>query len=98
MGRPLSSRVALWLGHLLILAFAVAGFVFAFGSLTQSSATRWSARLPQLFPFATMSVSVDGLSAYFLLVVTLVTAAAAIYGPSYLGAHPKAPMVQTAAL
>ena len=98
MGRPLSSRVALWLGHLLILAFALAGFVFALGSLTQSPATRWSARLPHLFPFAAMSLSVDGLSAFFLLVISLVAAAAAIYGPSYLGAHAKAPLVQMLAL
>ena len=45
--------------------------------------------LPQLFPFAEMSLAVDGLSAFFLLVVALVTAAAAIYGPSYLGTHAQ---------
>src|SRR5205809_2303661 len=45
-----------------------------------------------------MSLSVDGLSAFFLLVVSLVAAAAAIYGPRYLGAHAKAPLVQVLAL
>jgi len=43
--------------------------------------------LPVLFPFARLSLSVDGLSAYFLLVISLVAVAAAIYGPSYLRAH-----------
>ena len=98
MSRLPSSRVALWLGHLLILAFAIAGSAVALASLAGGSVPRWSARLPQFFPFAAMSLSVDGLSAFFLLVVTLVTAAAAIYGPSYLGAHAKAPVVQTLAL
>ena len=44
-----------------------------------------------------MSLFVDGLSAFFLLVVCVVAVAASIYGPSYLGAHAKAPLVQTGA-
>jgi hydrogenase-4 component B len=43
--------------------------------------------LPPLFPFARLSLSVDGLSAYFLLVISLVAVAATIYGPAYLRAH-----------
>jgi len=43
--------------------------------------------LPVLFPFARLSLAVDGLSAYFLLVISVVAIAAAIYGPAYLHAH-----------
>ncbi len=43
--------------------------------------------LPQLFPFVGLSLAVDALSAFFLLVISLVAAAAAIYGPAYLRAH-----------
>ncbi|HJX64864.1 MAG TPA: proton-conducting transporter membrane subunit [Polyangia bacterium] len=90
-------RVAIWLGHLLILGGAAAGATVAFGVLTEGAGTLHVA-LPHLFPFAEMSLCVDGLSAFFLLVVSLVTAAAALYGPSYLAAHAKAPVVQTFAL
>ena len=90
-------RVAVWLGHLLILAGASAGATLALGVLTGDAGTL-RLTLPRLFPFAEMSLCVDGLSAFFLLVVALVTAAAALYGPSYLGAHAKAPLVQTFAL
>ena len=43
--------------------------------------------LPDLFPFARLSLALDGLSAFFLLVISLVAVAAAIYGPAYLRAH-----------
>ena len=42
--------------------------------------------LPRVFPFAEMSLSVDGLSGFFLLVVSLVTAAASI--PSKTTVNP----------
>ena len=90
-------RGAVWLGHLLILAGASAGATLALRVLIGGEGTLYLA-LPRLFPFAEMSLSLDGLSAFFLLVVALVTAAAALYGPSYLGAHAKAPLVQTFAL
>jgi len=90
-------RGAVWLGHLLILGGASAGATLALRVLIGGTGTLYLT-LPRLFPFAQMSLSVDGLSAFFLLVVTLVTAAAALYGPSYLGAHAKAPLVQTFAL
>ncbi len=92
------TRVVVWLGHLFILAGALAGGAVALRVLAGGSAPPLQTALPRLFPFAVMSLSVDGLSAFFLLVVALVTAAAAIYGPSYLGAHAKAPVVQTLGL
>jgi hydrogenase-4 component B len=91
------TRVTVWLGHLLILAAAVAAAVFALGVLTGSTPTVHAA-LPRFFPFVAMSLAVDGLSAFFLLVVSLVTAAAAIYAPSYLGTHPRGAGIQTLGL
>jgi formate hydrogenlyase subunit 3/multisubunit Na+/H+ antiporter MnhD subunit len=88
-------RVAVWLGHVLIVVAAVLAAIHALGVLT-GSAPPVHVALPRLFPFVAMSLSVDGLSAFFLLVVALVTAAAALYAPSYLGAHAKAPGVQEA--
>jgi len=96
-GQSRLNRVVVWLGHLLILAGAVAGALVALRVLS-GSAPPLHAALPRSFPFASMSLRVDGLSAWFLLVVAVVTAAAAVYGPSYLGAHAKAPLVQTLAL
>ncbi len=91
------TRVTVWLGHLVILAAAVVAAVLAVGVLTGSTPPPHVA-LPRLFPFAAMSLSVDGLSAFFVLVIALVTAAAALYGPSYLGAHARGPFIQTLAL
>lgn len=95
---PFVLLVVLWFGHLLTLAGAVAGVVVALGVLLSGPAPPLHVALPQMFPFAEMSLSVDSLSAFFLLVVSLVAAAAAIYGPAYLGAHAKAPLVQVLAL
>jgi hydrogenase-4 component B len=81
----------------LILTGASAGTVFALGLLTGDPHSPLQIALPRLFPFAEMSLSVDGLSGFFLLVVSLITAAAASYAPAYL-AHAKAPLVQTLAL
>jgi hypothetical protein len=58
--RPLSSRVVVWLGHLLILAGAVVGAVFALRVLAGRSEPSWHAALSRLFPFAALSLSVDG--------------------------------------
>jgi hydrogenase-4 component B len=90
------TRVGVWLGHLVIVAAAGAAAIFALDVLSGSA--RVHVALPPFFPFAAMSLSVDGLSAFFLLVIALVAAAAAIYGPSYLGAHAHGPGVQTLAL
>jgi hydrogenase-4 component B len=91
------ARVAIWLGHLSILAAACVAALLALDVLA-GSAPQLHLALPRLFPFAAMSLHVDGLSAFFLLVIALVTAAAAIYAPSYLGAHASGPLVQTLAL
>ena len=91
-------RVLVWLGHLSILAGAAAAGTIALNILAAKDALPLQIALPQLFPFAEMSLAVDGLSAFFLLVVAVVTAAAAIYGPAYLGTHGKAPLLQTIAL
>jgi hydrogenase-4 component B len=80
----------------LIVAAAGTAAIFALSVLAGSTPVHLA--LPPLFPFAAMSLSVDGLSAFFLLVIALVAAAAAIYGPSYLGAHANGPGVQTLAL
>jgi hydrogenase-4 component B len=95
--RPLVGPLV-WFGHLLILTGATAGATIALRTLGMPEGAPLQVVLPRLFPFAAMSLSIDGLSAFFLLVVALVSAAAAIYGPSYLGSHARAPLVQTAAL
>ncbi len=97
-GQAPLTRAVVRLGHLLVLAGAGLGAFLALRVLAAGSAPPLHVALPRLFPFAEMSLRVDGLSAYFLLVVALVTAAAAVYAPSYLRAHAKAPVVQTVAL
>lgn len=84
-----------WMGHFLALAGALAVAAIALRVLGGSAPIRVG--LPRLFPFAQMSLFIDGLSAFFLLVISLVTVASALYGPSYLGKHAKAPVVQTMA-
>ena len=91
------TRIAVWLGHLFVVAAAGAGAALALRVLGGSTPPLHVA-LPRFFPFAAMSLGVDGLSAFFLLVIALVAAAAALYGPSYLGAHARGPRVQTLAL
>jgi hydrogenase-4 component B len=82
-----SGRLALGVGHLAALAGAVAGLSVSLSVLLGGPGRTLTQPLPALFPFARLSLSVDGLSAYFLLVISLVAVAAAIYGPSYLRAH-----------
>ncbi|OFW27933.1 MAG: hydrogenase 4 subunit B [Acidobacteria bacterium RIFCSPLOWO2_02_FULL_65_29] len=83
----LSGRLALGVGHLAAFAGAVAGLGIALGVLLGAPGRTLTQPLPILFPFARLSLSVDGLSAYFLFVISLVAVAAALYGPAYLRAH-----------
>ena len=82
-----SGRFALAVGHLAALAGAVAGVGVSLGVLLGVPGRTLTQSLPIFFPFARLSLSVDGLSAYFLFVISLVAIAAAIYGPAYLRAH-----------
>ena len=82
-----AQRLSLDLGHLGTLAGAAVGAAVAVQVLLVPAASPVAADLPQLLPFVRMSLAVDGLSAFFLLVISLVAAAAAIYGPAYLRAH-----------
>jgi hydrogenase-4 component B len=82
-----SGRLARGVGHLAVLSGAVTGLGVSLGSLLGDPGLTLVVPLPVLFPFAQLSLSVDGLSAYFLFVISLVAVAAAIYGPAYLQAH-----------
>src|SRR5665811_1717923 len=82
-----SGRLALGVGHLAALAGAVVGLGVSLGVLLGDPGRTLTQPLPVLFPFARLSLSVDGLSAYFLFVISLVAVAAAVYGPAYLRAH-----------
>ena len=82
-----SGRLALVVAHLAALAGAVAGVGLSLRVLLGEPGRTLIQPLPVVFPFARLSLSVDGLSAYFLLVISLVAVAAAIYGPAYLHAH-----------
>jgi len=79
-----SGRLALSVGHLATLAGAVVGLGVSLSVLLGVPGRTLTQPLPALFPFARLSLSVDGLSAYFLLVISLVAVAAAVYGPAYL--------------
>ena len=79
-----SGRLALSVGHLATLAGAVVGLGVSLSVLLGVPGRTLAQPLPALFPFARLSLSVDGLSAYFLLVISLVAVAAAVYGPAYL--------------
>ena len=82
-----SIRLALIAGHLAALAGSVVGLAVALGVLLGNPSSPLTLPLPALFPFARQSLSVDGLSAYFLLVIAVVAMAATVYGPAYLQAH-----------
>ncbi|MBZ5557699.1 MAG: hydrogenase 4 subunit B [Acidobacteriia bacterium] len=82
-----SGRLALGLSHLAAAAGAAAGLALSLGLLLGEPGRTLIQPLPNIFPFAKLSLSIDGLSAYFLLVVSVVAVAAAIYGPAYLRAH-----------
>jgi hydrogenase-4 component B len=74
-------------GHLSALMGALAGIGVSLGILLGDPGRTLTQPLPAIFPFARLSLSVDGLSAYFLLVISLVAVASTIYGPAYLRAH-----------
>ncbi len=82
-----SGRLALTVGHLAALAGAVAGIGVSLGVLLGDPGRTWTQPLPDLFPFARLSLALDALSAFFVLVISIVAVAAAIYGPAYLRAH-----------
>jgi len=82
-----SGRFALAVGHVAALAGAVAGVGISLDALLGEPGRTRTLPLPALFPFARLSLSVDGLSAYFLFVISFVAVAAAVYGPAYLRAH-----------
>ena len=82
-----SGRLVLLVGHLAAFAGAVAGLGISLGVLLGGPGRTLTQPLPLLFPFARLSLSVDGLSAYFLFVISIVAVAAAIYAPAYLRAH-----------
>ena len=82
-----SRRLALVMGHLAALMGAVTGIVVSLGILLGNPVRTLTQPLPVIFPFARLSLSIDGLSAYFLLVISLVAVASTIYGPAYLRAH-----------
>ena len=85
-----SGRLALRVGHLATFGGAVVGIGVAVGVLSGAPVGGLTQPLPDLFPFARLSLAVDGLSAFFLLVISLVAVAAALYGPAYLHAHSPA--------
>ena len=82
-----SGRRALAVAHVAAFAGAVVGLGVSLGVLLGGPGRTLLQPLPVLFPFARLSLAVDALSAYFLLVISLVAVAAAIYGPAYLRAH-----------
>ena len=97
-----SGRLAIRLGHLAALLGALFGLGLSVEILL-GPARALIQPLPVLFPFARLSLSIDGLSAYFLLVISVVAVAAAMYGPAYLLAYspdatPARRGVQTLAL
>ncbi len=93
-----SGRVAVGVSHAAALAGALVGLATSLALLLGDPGRTISQPLPILFPFARLSLSIDGLSAYFLLVISVVAIAAAIYGPAYLRApSPEATPARQAA-
>ena len=82
-----SGWLALTVGHATTFAGAVVGIVVSLGVLLGDPNRTLIQPLPILFPFARLSLSIDALSAYFLLVISLITVAASVYGTAYLRAH-----------
>ncbi len=83
------------LGHAITLALVLAGGAVAVSVLTTGAPLHFA--LPRLFPFVLMSLSIDGLSAFFVVVIALVGAAASLYGPWYMRARGWAALVETLA-
>ncbi|MBI2187315.1 MAG: hydrogenase 4 subunit B [Acidobacteria bacterium] len=93
-----SGRLAVGVGHVAACAGALVGLGLSLGVLLGEPGRTIIQPIPVLFPFARLSLSIDGLSAYFLLVISLVAIAAAVYGPAYLRAlSPEARPARQAA-
>ena len=87
----LSSRATRLSGHVALLIGALTGVFLALPCMANGvPPPALQAALPPCFAFANMVIVVDGLSAFFLLVVSAVAIAAAIYGPAYLDSHSTA--------
>ncbi len=83
-----SGRLGSRIGHGAALLGASAGAFAGLGVLLgPRGAEPLELVLPSPFPFARLAFAVDELSAFFLLVISFVTAAAAIYAPAYLASH-----------
>ncbi len=82
-----SGRLALGVAHGWAFLGGTLGVIVALGVLLAGPDCYLTLPLATLFPFARQSLSVDGLSAYFLLVISVVAMAATIYGPAYLRTH-----------
>jgi hydrogenase-4 component B len=83
-----SPSAARALGHSGLCVGALAGVALAIRCTAGGgSGATLRVELPSLFPFANLSLALDGLGAFFMLVVSIVGVAAAIYGPAYLRAH-----------
>ncbi len=95
-----SARTARWVGHMALLVGAGAGVWLSVQVLTTTTPDPVViVPLPALFPFAHLSLAFDGLGAFFLLVVSLITVAAALFGPAYLAAHPtRSPAAEVAGI
>jgi hydrogenase-4 component B len=76
--RPLG----LWGSHLLAVSAGGCGGAIALGTLLDGSV--WTAGPFAVAPFASVSFRLDALAAFFLLVISLVTVATALYAPGYI--------------
>jgi hydrogenase-4 component B len=85
-----SSRAGSRIGHGAAFLGASAGVVAGLGALLgPKDGGPLEIVLPSPFPFARLAFALDGLSAFFLLVISFVTAAAALYAPAYLALHHR---------
>ena len=76
------SAIGLWGSHLLAALGALAAGAIALGTLLDSGV--WTLGPIALTPFATLSFRLDPLAAFFLLLISLVALAAAVYAPGYI--------------
>jgi hydrogenase-4 component B len=77
-----TSKFGLWGSHLLAILGGLAGGAVALGTLLGSGVWTLGPIAPS--PFATLSFRLDALAAFFLLLISLVTVAAALYAPGYI--------------
>jgi hydrogenase-4 component B len=74
--------LGLWGGHLAAALGGLTGFIIALRCLLGWNVERVGLGAP--VPFATLAFRLDGLSAFFLLIISLVAVAAALYAPGYI--------------